>query len=49
MSVRGRPIDLPERNDHSLDAYGEDNDLMESFYEPDPDQDLYGTNLQPSL
>jgi hypothetical protein len=44
MSVKGRPIDLPERNDQSLSTYGDDNDLMESFYEPDPDQDLYGTD-----
>jgi hypothetical protein len=42
MSVSSRQIGLPERNDQSLSAYGEDNDLMESFYEPDPDQDLYG-------
>ncbi|KAG2180932.1 hypothetical protein INT43_008512 [Umbelopsis isabellina] len=44
MSVKGRPIDLPERNDLSISTYGDDNDLMESFYEPDPDQDLYDSS-----
>lgn len=48
MSVSSRQIGLPERNDQNLSAYGEENDLMESFYEPDPDQDLYGTFLLPS-
>ncbi|KAG2187791.1 hypothetical protein INT44_005481 [Umbelopsis vinacea] len=44
MSVSSRQIGLPERNDQNLNAYGEDNDLMESFYEPDPDQDLYDSS-----
>jgi hypothetical protein len=42
MSVSSRQIGLPERNEQNQNAYGDDNDLMESFYEPDPDQDLYG-------
>lgn len=42
MSVSSRQNGLPERNEQNLNAYGDENDLMESFYEPDPDQDLYG-------